>query len=118
LSERAQREADTLVQDAERRAAELVAAGQREVERLSTERARLSEEAQREADTLVQDAQRRAAELAAESQREVERLSNERSRLETLTSEVQEDLSEFLLGTLDRLKQQVGSTTVSDDSAP
>jgi transcriptional regulator with XRE-family HTH domain/cell division septum initiation protein DivIVA len=116
LSEKAQREADTLVQDAERRAAELVAAGQREVERLSTERARLSEEAQREADTLVQDAQRRAAELISAGQREVERLSNERSRLESLTSEVQEDLADFLIGTLDQLKQRVGSTTVPDES--
>jgi transcriptional regulator with XRE-family HTH domain len=116
LSEEAKREAEALVQDGQRRAAEIVTEGQREVERLSNERSRLAEEAQREAETLVQDAQRRAAELVAAGQREVERLSNERSRLETLTSEVQEDLAEFLLGTLDRLKQRVGSTTGSDDA--
>ena len=146
LSEKAKGEAETLVQDAQRRAAELVAEAQRHVERLSIERSRLSEEAKREAETLVQDAQRRgaelvaegqreverlsreaqtfiqdaqrrAAEIIAEGQREVERLSDERHRLETLTSEVQEDLSEFLLGTLDRLKQRAASPTGADDPA-
>jgi transcriptional regulator with XRE-family HTH domain len=75
----------------------------------------LSEKARMEAETLVQDAQRRAAELVAEGQREVERLAGERNRLESLTSEVQEDLAQFLLGTLDRLKQRAGSSMGSDN---
>jgi transcriptional regulator with XRE-family HTH domain len=75
----------------------------------------LSEQARTEAETLVQDAQRRATEMVAEGQREIERLAGERNRLESLTSEVQEDLAQFLLGTLDRLKQRAGSTTDSHE---
>jgi cell division septum initiation protein DivIVA/transcriptional regulator with XRE-family HTH domain len=77
----------------------------------------LSDKAEQEAAKIVQAAEQRAADLVSERQREVERLTSERQRFETLTKEVQEDLSEFLLGTLDRLKERVEPTAVSDDSA-
>jgi transcriptional regulator with XRE-family HTH domain len=76
----------------------------------------LSENARRDADTLLDNARRRAAELVAEGQREVERLASERSRLENLTNEVQQDLAQFLLGALDRLKQQQVGSTGSEDA--
>jgi transcriptional regulator with XRE-family HTH domain len=76
----------------------------------------LAENARRDADTLLENARRQAAELIGEGQREVERLASERSRLENLTSEVQEDLAEFLLGALDRLKQQQVGSTGSEDA--
>jgi transcriptional regulator with XRE-family HTH domain/cell division septum initiation protein DivIVA len=77
-----------------------------------------SEKAEQEAARIVQDAERRAAELLSEGEREVERLTSERHRLQTLASEVQEDLSVFLLGTLERLKERVESRTEPGDSVP
>jgi cell division septum initiation protein DivIVA len=71
----------------------------------------LSEKAEQDAKQIVQDAERRAAELLSEGEREVDRLASERQRLEALANEVQEDLSTFLLGTLERLKERVESST-------
>lgn len=64
----------------------------------------VSEQAEREAARIVAEAERQAAELVSDGRREVERLASERDRLEALTGELQEDLSEFLVGTLERLK--------------
>jgi transcriptional regulator with XRE-family HTH domain len=75
----------------------------------------LTENAERKAETIVEEAERRAAELVSEAQHEVERLAGERRRLESLTHELQEDLSEFLRGTLDRLDERGEPTVVSDE---
>ncbi len=76
----------------------------------------LSEKAEQEAERIVQEAERRAAEMVSESQREIERLSGERERLESLAHELQEDLTAFLRGTLERLNGEMESKTVPDES--
>jgi cell division septum initiation protein DivIVA len=114
-SEKAEQEAKQIVEDAERRAAELLSEGKRDVERTASE---VSEKAEQEAKRIVEDAERRAAELLSEGKREVERLTSERDRLETLATEVQEDLSAFLLGALERLKERVESATEPGESVP
>jgi cell division initiation protein len=68
--------------------------------------AELSETSKREAEQLVADAKRRAGEIVGAAERELERLAAERARLDALANEVQEDLSTFLLGTLERLKER------------
>ena len=78
----------------------------------------LSEKAAQEAKQIVGDAKKKAAELLSEAQREVERLTGERHRLETLANDFQEDLSGFLLGTLERLKGRAAATAPTDEPAP
>lgn len=96
--------------------------------RSSTE---IEESAKEEADRIRRDAQREASKLLSESEREVERLASERQRLEALASEVQEDLSSFLLGALERVngrdatpqpestsEQTVPATDAPSDTSP
>jgi transcriptional regulator with XRE-family HTH domain/cell division septum initiation protein DivIVA len=63
----------------------------------------IEQTAQREAERIRRDAQREANAILSETEREMERLAGERQRLEALASEVQEDLSAFLLGALERV---------------
>jgi cell division septum initiation protein DivIVA len=85
----------------------------------------LLEKSRQEAGQIIREAERKAAELLSEEQRKVERLASERRRLASIangltsiTNEVHEDLSAFLLGTLDRMKGRGGSETVSDETVP
>lgn len=66
----------------------------------------LLERTEREAEELVAGAKQKAAEIVSGAERELDRLTARREQLDALTSEVQEDLSTFLLGTLERLKAQ------------
>ena len=64
----------------------------------------MSEKARREAEELVEDAQRGAAAMLSDAEQELARLASERERLEALAEGLQQDLSSFLMETLERLK--------------